>query len=305
MAARPAHVVLISDVHGHLDKLRQLWSRLEAALGGPEVLRDAHVIFLGDYVDKGPHSCGVLDWLCCLRAARAAAQNTTVFLAGNHDVACSAFLGLLPPARCTSDAATMAAHLAAYTPRATEAPLYAGPGVDGMHLQGARWANGGSYKSYGADATFASYGVPFANRAAMLAAMPQEHQAFLRDLQFVHECELPAGCGALGERALRLIAVHAGLLPGVGVDEQLVGLRARDLSQARVEQLWGRAELMPPHPELELRRTLCVSGHHGTLSTSTWRAVIDTGGGLNELPISAMIFPGRWLVSSDCCAQQP
>ena len=44
-------LIVIGDVHGHLDKLLLCWSRIEEALGGPNFPHD--VVFLGDYCDRG------------------------------------------------------------------------------------------------------------------------------------------------------------------------------------------------------------------------------------------------------------
>ena len=46
----------ISDIHGCLDALEALWGALEPQ---PE----DHVIFVGDYVDRGPDSKGVVDFI--------------------------------------------------------------------------------------------------------------------------------------------------------------------------------------------------------------------------------------------------
>jgi hypothetical protein len=113
--------------------LPQLWSRLEAHCG--QNFNDAKVIFLGDYVDRGPDTRGVLDWLCSLRQRHPAQQH--VFLAGNHDFALAAFLGLVGG----FDGAAADVQAAGYEPwRENEGPLYAAPDAAGMHLQGRRYA---------------------------------------------------------------------------------------------------------------------------------------------------------------------
>ena len=133
--AVPSRLILVGDLHGQLGKLETLWSRLEAHVGAAE-FATAKVLFLGDYVDRGPDTKGVLDFLCALRTAQPRQQH--VFLAGNHDYAMAAFLGLqgvLPAA----EADAMAQRYVAW--RKNEGALYAGPGCEqGMHLQGRRWA---------------------------------------------------------------------------------------------------------------------------------------------------------------------
>ena len=45
-------VVCVSDIHGHVDKCRDIWAQLQQRLG-VEGLREATVVFLGDYNDRG------------------------------------------------------------------------------------------------------------------------------------------------------------------------------------------------------------------------------------------------------------
>jgi serine/threonine protein phosphatase 1 len=70
----------VGDVHGCLDKLRRLWDRLSP---NPE----EEVIFLGDLIDRGPDSKGVLDFL--LRKQRSGFR--IVCLLGNHEEMCLAW----------------------------------------------------------------------------------------------------------------------------------------------------------------------------------------------------------------------
>lgn len=65
----------IGDIHGCLEKLVRL---LEALRYDPAADR---LIFLGDYIDRGPDSQGVLDLLIALQRANPA----NVFLMGNHE----------------------------------------------------------------------------------------------------------------------------------------------------------------------------------------------------------------------------
>ena len=309
----PSRLIFVGDLHGQRQKLETLWARL-GALCGPADFSTAKVVFLGDYVDRGPDSKGVLDFLCALRAMHP--EQTHVFLAGNHDFAMAAFLGLqgvLPPQ--VADAMC-----ASYVPwRPKEGKLYAGPGAEqGMHLQGRRWAvdlGWGSRGIYNSESTFSSYqskerSVHYADLNSLSKAMPQEHKTFLQNMAFVHCCELPPGsygaplAGGGGERepATHVIAVHAGLMQGVGapsVDEQVQHLLARDTSHMFVKQLSDRSEVIEAHPDLAARKTLLVSGHHSTLVMATWRLVIDSGGGVSNRPITAVVFPGRVKVQSD------
>ena len=65
----------VGDVHGCLEKLRRL---LDTIRYDPAADR---LIFLGDYIDRGPESKGVLDQLIRLQQDNAA----NVFLMGNHE----------------------------------------------------------------------------------------------------------------------------------------------------------------------------------------------------------------------------
>lgn len=72
---------VIGDIHGCSAQLRIL-------LKQREFLRNRRVIFLGDYVDVGPDTKGVIDDLIAFQKE----FPTTLFLRGNHDVALETFL---------------------------------------------------------------------------------------------------------------------------------------------------------------------------------------------------------------------
>lgn len=63
----------IGDIHGHLDKLEYLLSILPLE-------EDDLLVFLGDYVDRGPNSRGVISRLVQLQH-----EKQCVFLMGNHE----------------------------------------------------------------------------------------------------------------------------------------------------------------------------------------------------------------------------
>jgi serine/threonine protein phosphatase 1 len=79
----------VGDIHGRADLLQDMVALLETRsvndtrLGGPPI-----VIFLGDYVDRGPDSAGVLGML----AAGPLRHCECRFLRGNHEQALTAFL---------------------------------------------------------------------------------------------------------------------------------------------------------------------------------------------------------------------
>ncbi len=72
----PGRTFAIGDIHGDLAALQLLFGRL------PALVKDDTVVFLGDYIDRGPNSAQVVEWV------RAFCQNTdakVVCLRGNHE----------------------------------------------------------------------------------------------------------------------------------------------------------------------------------------------------------------------------
>lgn len=70
--------VAVGDVHGNLEALEDLLDRLLPSMGPDDTL-----VFLGDLIDRGPNSRGVLERLVRLRKAESV---KTVFLLGNHEL---------------------------------------------------------------------------------------------------------------------------------------------------------------------------------------------------------------------------
>lgn len=65
----------VGDIHGCLDKLLLLMERIDIDFDRDDL------VFLGDYVDRGPQSKEVVDYLIDLKAKR----ERVVFLKGNHE----------------------------------------------------------------------------------------------------------------------------------------------------------------------------------------------------------------------------
>jgi serine/threonine protein phosphatase 1 len=74
---------VVGDVHGCRAELETLLESLPLAHGD-------HLAFVGDYIDRGPDSRGVVD--LCLQLERRPDLQTT-FLKGNHEDMCLAYLG--------------------------------------------------------------------------------------------------------------------------------------------------------------------------------------------------------------------
>ena len=75
-AAMTGRTFAIGDIHGELDELRTLFSRM------PNVGRDDTVVFMGDYVDRGPDSRQVVEVVRGLDQDRGC---KVVCLRGNHE----------------------------------------------------------------------------------------------------------------------------------------------------------------------------------------------------------------------------
>lgn len=64
--------LVFGDIHGCLKSLQTLWQHLKPS--------SEKIIFLGDYVDRGPDSNGVLDFLIQIKR-----DYDAIFLMGNHE----------------------------------------------------------------------------------------------------------------------------------------------------------------------------------------------------------------------------
>ncbi|MGQ9843617.1 MAG: metallophosphoesterase family protein [Spirochaetota bacterium] len=73
---------LIGDIHGYYNKLSALFGKIQKHITGNDI-----IIFLGDYIDRGPQSFEVIDFLIDLQK-----NYNTIFLRGNHE---SMFLNYL------------------------------------------------------------------------------------------------------------------------------------------------------------------------------------------------------------------
>jgi serine/threonine protein phosphatase 1 len=72
-----ADIYAIGDIHGHLDSLERLMEKIK-----PDLEKD-QLVFMGDYIDRGPHSKGVVDYV--LRLRNTAPPQNVVCLKGNHE----------------------------------------------------------------------------------------------------------------------------------------------------------------------------------------------------------------------------
>ena len=142
-------IYAIGDIHGRLDRLLDAHERIVRDGG-----RDAQVVHLGDLIDRGPESRGVVEFLM---DGQARGRNWVV-LKGNHDRALPNFL---------------------------RDPRW----IDPRAARRADWIA----RDVGAEATLASYGVPDASRrpldevhAEAVAKVPQDHARWLLGLPAWH-----------------------------------------------------------------------------------------------------------------------
>jgi serine/threonine protein phosphatase 1 len=98
----PERIIAIGDVHGCL-------AALEAVLAAIRPQPNDTLVMLGDYIDRGPQSRGVIDRLLALRA-----QCQLVTLLGNHDqmlvLICEGMPELIADWRLFGGDATMASY---------------------------------------------------------------------------------------------------------------------------------------------------------------------------------------------------
>ena len=172
----------------------------------------------------------------------------TTAIAGNHELAMAASLKLVP------------------------VPEYSD--------WGERWVDG-----YGAETTFASYGVPNNDLKQLGAALPETHRTFLRDLPWCVEHP-------------EYFFVHAGLDPNQPFSAQLPILRARDFSLNRPAWLCSKTYPFADLPD-DCRFTV-ISGHVPVTDVQFGRKriLIDTTGGCDG-NLSCVLLPENRVVQSD------
>ena len=152
-------IYAVGDIHGYSAELERILNLIEADGG-----RDAHIVFLGDYTDRGPDSKGVIDRLI---QGKAQGRNWTL-LKGNHD-------------------------------RLFEWFMEDQPRQDPHMIIGYHWF----HERIGGRETAQSYGMDIAPgkrikqlHAEAQDAVPPEHVDFLRNLQLTFETDTLFFCHA-------------------------------------------------------------------------------------------------------------
>ena len=232
------HLYAIGDIHGHLGLLKAAHDLIADDMAAHGT---GQVIHVGDLVDRGPDSRGVIDHLM---QGQDQGQDWVV-LEGNHDRMFTRFL---------------------------KDPTEQEPGL--------RADLGWLHPKLGGPATLASYGVAKAAdrpipkvHADAVAAVPQSHRDYLTTLPVMH-------------RAGDCVFVHAGLRPGVPLDQQ-----------TETDLLWIRDAFLI---EATSFGPLVVHGHTAIDHATHYgnRINIDSSAAYGG-PLSAVVIEGRnvWQLS--------
>ncbi|MEO1065968.1 MAG: metallophosphoesterase [Pseudomonadota bacterium] len=84
-------IYAIGDIHGRFDLLGKMLAAIDADRANGQHHHSLEV-YIGDYVDRGPHSANVIAELMARRESAKSAEQSLVFLRGNHEQACTDFL---------------------------------------------------------------------------------------------------------------------------------------------------------------------------------------------------------------------
>jgi serine/threonine protein phosphatase 1 len=158
----------VGDVHGRLDLLDALLTKIRAEIVANPMAKN-HLVMLGDLIDRGPQSCGVIDRLCGF-ADRDVELHV---LSGNHE---EVLLRLLE-------------------------------GESELIPSWLKYGGADTLQSYGIEAQAVQAVSEDAGMRLIRAAIPSEHQAFLRSLSDTIR---------IGD----YLFVHAGIRPRVDLAEQ-------------------------------------------------------------------------------------
>jgi serine/threonine protein phosphatase 1 len=163
-----ARAYAIGDIHGRLDLLEALLRRVEEDIARRRP-KKTYIVFLGDLVDRGPDSAGVVERLRTWRPRHGRA----IFLGGNHEEVLLRILG--------GDASIL---------------------PDWLKFGGAECA-----RSYGIDVDALRRMEDEEAIGAIRAKVPRAHREFLEHF---------ADTFRFGD----YLFVHAGIRPGIAVEEQ-------------------------------------------------------------------------------------
>lgn len=233
--AKDCRAYAVGDIHGRLDLLDQLLNKIEGDISARQPSQIV-VVFLGDLIDRGPNSAGVVERLRTWEPP----SGKAIFLCGNHEEALIRILAgernILP---------------------------------DWLRFGGAE-----CLASYGLSPTVIRRQGKDEALAAIRAAIPAEHQAFLSSF---------ADTFRFGD----YLFVHAGIRPGIGIS-----------AQARTDLRWIRAGFLDDQTD---HGFVVIHGH--TISRSVEerpnRIGIDTGAyRTGRLTAVAIEGTDRWFLDT-------
>jgi len=77
-------VIAIGDIHGQRTRLLELMASIDDYRKRKSV-KEEHIVFLGDFVDRGPYSAQIIDYLAKRAKKAKEAKHSEIFLHGNHE----------------------------------------------------------------------------------------------------------------------------------------------------------------------------------------------------------------------------
>ncbi|KAJ5070352.1 metallophosphoesterase [Anaeramoeba ignava] len=208
-------VIAIGDIHSYINGLKKLFEMLEENI---ENFDDVWVVFLGDYIDKGPNPKETLDFLINLWENRP----KTTFICGNHDLALMTFLKLIPePENVDFDKMV--------DDYKYKWQLYNEENKEKMHLQGRRYP-----VVYSSLPTFKGLGAEFPKQPSLSSKFPQKYRDFYINLPWIVEHP-------------DYVFIHSGIPnDNKSWDEHIECLRKKDLSDPRPTWICDRNHLTAP-----------------------------------------------------------
>ncbi len=236
-----ARAYAIGDIHGRLDLLDRLLERIEADIAARPPKRN-FIVFLGDLIDRGPESAGVVERLRSYRPAHA----RLIFLAGNHE---EVLLSLIA-------------------------------GEEKVLDSWLKYGGAACARSYGLDPTTLQLMEEKGALQLIAAKVPRAHAEFLASF---------ADTFRFGD----YLFVHAGIRPGVAVEEQ-----------DRFDLHWIREPFLSDAKE---HGFIVVHGHTivPAVEERPNRIAIDTGAyHSGVLTALAVEDARRWYLTSDTAASE-
>lgn len=236
-------LLAVGDIHGYIEQLNRLMDVVSPTA-------DDKVVFIGDYIDRGPNSQGVISYLIEFEKR----FPNTVFLRGNHE---QMFLDALTSyCRIHGQEGPNFTRLRDLS-RKSRYEIGSDAEGDWKIFMG----NGGraTLQSYDAiEGGYVNYQVDFEK-------IPQEHLDFINATCLYHE-ETVEVVTEVGNENKEFLFVHAGVVPGVPLEQQ-----------DRYDLLWIRDPFIFSESDFEGR--IVVHGHtpEDLPAKSSHRICVDSG----------------------------